>query len=243
MPLARNVNLKTMERIDVVSFDAAGTILRPHPSVGEVYADALARHGIEADPEAIEQSFHGVLKRAMAQPRSHLSAQTEQRFWFEVVQATLMPFVALAPPREEVLSEIFTELWLAFASGAHWRLFEDVLPTMQTLREAGLRMIVFSNADARMRTVLDELGVLPQLEGVFLSAEIGCEKPLAEAFRAVQEALQLPPERILHVGDRPDADVAGARQAGWQALRIEHGGTPDDTMITRIGEIPGRLGI
>jgi HAD superfamily hydrolase (TIGR01459 family) len=48
-------------------------------------------------------------------------------------------------------------------------------------------------------------------------------KPHLSVFRSIEAALNLPPQRLLMVGDSLEHDIAGARAAGWQALLIEGG--------------------
>lgn len=49
---------------------------------------------------------------------------------------------------------------------------------------------------------------------VIVSAEIGAQKPSAEAFDALARALGVPPAEIAYVGDTPESDVAGALASG-----------------------------
>ena len=54
-----------------------------------------------------------------------------------------------------------------------------------------------------------------------VSAEaVGALKPHRASFDALSEALGVPPEQIVHVGDREDVDVAGALAAGMRAWRL-----------------------
>jgi len=48
-------------------------------------------------------------------------------------------------------------------------------------------------------------------------------KPHLPVFRAVEAALQLPPERLLMVGDSLDHDIAGAAAAGWSSAFVQGG--------------------
>lgn len=48
-------------------------------------------------------------------------------------------------------------------------------------------------------------------------------KPHLPVFRAIEAALDLPPERILMVGDSLEHDIAGAKAAGWDAAFVEGG--------------------
>lgn len=49
-------------------------------------------------------------------------------------------------------------------------------------------------------------------------------KPAPDMFLAVQGALKLSPDRILHVGDHPESDVLGARLHGFRAAWLNDSG-------------------
>jgi len=61
---------------------------------------------------------------------------------------------------------------------------------------------------------------LRRFERRFYSYELGAIKTQPESFRAVLEALSLPPEDVLFVDDSP-ANVATARGVGLDAIRFE----------------------
>src|SRR5512133_1823564 len=47
------------ECLQAITFDVGGTLLEPWPSVGHVYAEVAARHGLPGlAPEALNRQFH-----------------------------------------------------------------------------------------------------------------------------------------------------------------------------------------
>ncbi len=48
-------------------------------------------------------------------------------------------------------------------------------------------------------------------------------KPHLPVFRAIEEALSLPPEKLLMVGDSLEHDIAGAHAAGWGSVFVRGG--------------------
>ncbi len=64
------------------------------------------------------------------------------------------------------------------------------------------------------RKILSEVGLAELLDCMVFSDEIGSSKPAREAFEAVAERMGIPVERLVHVGDRVDEDVAGVLLAG-----------------------------
>lgn len=92
---------------------------------------------------------------------------------------------------------------------------------------------------------------------VIVSDRVGAIKPDVAIFRAAEAALGLGPadrSTILHVGDDPLADVAGAKGAGWLAaylrsrpedsplpLGVAAGGIAPDLELASLDELPPRL--
>ncbi len=72
-----------------------------------------------------------------------------------------------------------------------------------------------------------------RLDHIVISDEIGgraARKPHAAPFLRALELLGMPPADVVHVGDRPAKDVAGARAVGMRCLRVrtgEYADTPD----------------
>jgi putative hydrolase of the HAD superfamily len=106
----------------------------------------------------------------------------------------------------------------------------DVFPTLEALHREGIRTAVLSNWDDRLRPLLRRLGLEPFFSTITISCEVGVAKPDPGIFRAAASALNLEPQFILHVGDDPILDLAGARDVGLHALLIRRDrpiSTPD----------------
>jgi len=75
------------------------------------------------------------------------------------------------------------------------------------------------------RGKLAALGLNELFDVVVLSDELGRvhRKPDPLPFQVALDRLRVAPERAVHVGDRPDKDVAGAAVAGIRAVRVGTG--------------------
>lgn len=91
-----------------------------------------------------------------------------------------------------------------------WHAYEDTVPTLHALREAGVRACLLSNAGVPIARVLDREGVTPWVDGIVLSYEVGFVKPDPRIFRVALEALGLPASSVLMVGDNANDDGGGA---------------------------------
>ena len=118
---------------------------------------------------------------------------------------------------------------------------EDAPETLQALRGRGYRLAVVSNADGRVRGLLEETGLSGYFEFVVDSAEVGVEKPNPRIFHAATGRLDLPPSACAYVGDIYEIDILGARGAGLEAILIGNAEAPED--VTRVSGLSGLLDI
>lgn len=139
---------------------------------------------------------------------------------------------------------------------AAWQAFpasRDVLRTLATGRAndgTGLRLAALSNAtdDPFIQRLVNRLGFRPWLSPVWSSALLGQRKPEPEPFLAIAQRWELPPEAVVVVGDRLNADVLGAHHAGMRSVLIIADEPPDNdhyrdsiiptAVINDIGELP-----
>lgn len=195
----------------LLTVDAAGTLVRPWPSVGAVYGRTAREHGIEVSDEEVNTEFYKTFGRLQTCKQTNEGEESE--FWRQVVTQTFRPFAG-----NKNLDPLFEELWNLFAKGECWKLAEKAESTLNTLRVRGYELAVLSNNDARLRSVLADLKIDQAFDHLFISSEMGCEKPELEIFRKVEQTMDRKPNEILHLGDSHSRDFLGARKAGWSAL-------------------------
>ena len=116
------------------------------------------------------------------------------------------------------------------------------------LHARGLRLGILSNTlqpGRLMDATLAWRGLLDFFPVRIYSSEARVAKPHPAIFRALADGLRLPPERVLYVGDRLRADVAGAHGIGMKAVLVEVAHRPEhDPAIVpdaRIKELPELL--
>lgn len=205
-----------LSQVKAVTFDAAHTLYHPHPSVGAIYREVMQRHGLDYPADALEQGFRQAF-RCVAKDATILDGEKrEWSYWRSIVATSISH---LSPPPAD-FDRLFEDLWNEFAHGHRWRPEPSALQTLSSLRDRGYRTALLTNWDQRVRQVVAETGFAPHLDHLFVSSEIGHEKPDREIFAHCQAALQLAPEQILHIGDSLQHDIAGAQAAGWHAIRI-----------------------
>lgn len=100
-------------------------------------------------------------------------------------------------------------------------LYDDVLPALERLA-ARFPLLALSNGNADVALT----GVGHCFVGRVGAREAGVAKPDPRIFAAACEALALPADAVLHVGDSWHHDVLGARAAGLHSAWVHRGLVP-----------------
>jgi len=99
------------------------------------------------------------------------------------------------------------------------KLFDMAAQTLAGLKEAGFKMGILS--DFPPETKLEYLKISGFWDAVLCSECYGVLKPHPLPFFKLAEAMSLPPEKILYVGNSHPYDVVGANRAGMKTALIK----------------------
>ena len=94
-------------------------------------------------------------------------------------------------------------------------LYPDVLPDLGHLFEK-YTVIAVTNGNANLETI----GIRHLFHEVVTAEAVGVAKPARGIFNFAIDKAGVSPEEILHVGDHPETDVDGGRQAGMRTAWI-----------------------
>jgi putative hydrolase of the HAD superfamily len=227
-----------------VFFDAGETLVHPHPTFPDLFAEVLRREGFDVAPDTVRERGAVVFDRFRAAAQANelwtTSPERSRRFWHDVYGIFLRELgIADADGLIEVVYAEFTDL-------SNYRLFEDVPPVLDRLRKAGLVLGVVSNFEEWLERLLDELGVRQYFDVSVVSGVEGIEKPDPRIFELAMARAGVEPERSVYVGDNPEFDVEPALAVGMFPILIDRRERFTETPLVRItsmAELPGVLGI
>lgn len=100
-------------------------------------------------------------------------------------------------------------------------LYDDVRPTLSSLRDLGTRVIIAGNQTSRVGELLRNLDLPADL--IVTSGEWGVAKPQPQFFHRVVQVAQAAPRATLYVGDHPVNDTFPAKAAGLRTAHIRRG--------------------
>jgi putative hydrolase of the HAD superfamily len=132
----------------------------------------------------------------------------------------------------------------AYCDNAARGCINEAMPVLEQLHERYPMMLV-SNFYGNIDEVLRAYGIRHLFKGIIESAVVGVRKPNPTLFRLGVDALELPAEQVLVVGDSLRKDIEPAEQLGCPALWLKGKGWTDEEdqqthphTITRITEVP-----
>lgn len=128
--------------------------------------------------------------------------------------------------------------------------YPDVLPGLARLREAGHRMMVFSNGSPRMLgAIMASAGLAPYFEGFISVDEVRAFKPSPRAYRRVAERLGRAIGEIRLVSSNPFDDI-GAEAVGMRAAWVNRSGglfdwlgEPPDVLVESLTQLADVLAV
>ncbi|MDI6857349.1 MAG: HAD family hydrolase [Dehalococcoidia bacterium] len=135
---------------------------------------------------------------------------------------------------------------LAVSGSIRYRVDPETRRTLRALRERGFRIGVISNtyqSRASLERSLADHGLLPLIDVLVISSEVGLTKPHPAIFEAALNALRVSPAEAVFIGDTPLADIKGAKNLGMRAVlthqfrQADPGEYQPDLIIKRPGEI------
>src|SRR5262245_53707314 len=213
--------------IETLFLDAGGVLVVPNWTR---VADALERRGIIVADETLGAADLRA-KRRLDLGDTIRSTTDSERGWLYFNLVLEECGVPLSAVTDDALAELRAyhdahNLWERVPGG--------VVSTLGQLRALGLRLVVVSNANGRLRAMFDRLGLASLVDVVFDSFEERVEKPDPRLFEIALERSGGQRETTMHVGDLYHVDVVGARAAGLSAVLLDVGGLYDGYDCPRI---------
>jgi len=165
----RNTMLKA------IFFDAVGTLFYLTKTVGDHYAIVAAEVGLKLNAKKLDAAFYSAWKQMP--PREAIDGPREnddKDWWRELVDLVLKES---APTIDELDRDIFLKVaYDHFAEAGVWESYPEVVDVLEQLRPH-LALAIVSNFDGRLRVILERLGISKYFRHVFVSSEIGADKP------------------------------------------------------------------
>ncbi len=214
-------------------FDLGDTLVDGRDYAG--WCSLAGRFSLEFDPDALTHSYLEVEREMDAAPPLLDRERRLVEFWRRTLSRAAE-------------KEVDVEVARQFCSAARAldppvRLFSDTRRCLEELAGDHRLLGVVSNStsEARVRALLERVGILDYFSRVVSSGSEGVEKPDPEIFRRAVERLRVRPEEALFVGNLAHTDAKAAAAAGLHSVwlnRYGFGYGIDPPEITSLLEVP-----
>jgi HAD superfamily hydrolase (TIGR01509 family) len=191
----------------VVTFDAGQTLVDLDL---DFLARRLAERGTQVDPAALAAAAPA----AWARYDELTAARTDHIEAWKQLISTLLAGAGIADP-----APLADWLYPENRRANLWR--KPIGPMIDLARELGRRGVVvavLSNSEGGLAGLLAEVGIADAFRVIVDSGLLAFEKPDRRIFEHTLAVLGVDQPRAIHIGDSWEADIVGARNAGWRAI-------------------------
>jgi HAD superfamily hydrolase (TIGR01549 family) len=137
--------------------------------------------------------------------------------------------------RSEATDAALADLHAYHTTNNLWEHVPAGIPdVLAALGEAGLQLVVVSNANGTLREHFRRLGLDRYFDCICDSHEEGFEKPDPRLFGIALARVGADAGTTIHVGDLYEVDVVGARAAGVRGVLLDERGLYEDADCMRV---------
>lgn len=197
-----------MSKIKVILWDIDGTLLDFHPAERHALKVCFEAFNLPACTDAMVQEYSNINKKYwLAMEQGRITKD-------EVLVGRFREFFANQGIDTELAERVNAMYQVRLGDGVYF--FPEAWETVKACRAAGLLQCAVTNGTkvAQVRK-LAKSGLDKILDYVFISEDVGFEKPSDKFFQKVFERIgDYQPEEILIVGDSLTSDMRGGQNAG-----------------------------
>ncbi len=201
--------------------------------------------------DAARKTFPGMFRENLYPERSEASLEEAAEFMMTKVHHNSMihkdAFSALLekyPPDQPYDRDACVDYYYAHITDFAVP-FSETLDVVTKLRERGIKTAIVTNiSEERLdsqKKKIEVLGIEGLFDEIVYSGELGIHKPDKRIFEHAAKCLNVKTEECVFVGDDPESDAQGAKDAGMEVVWIDtwgHGNLfPDDPRIHRVQSV------
>jgi len=228
----------------VVVFDLDYTLLRPSDQFeAPGYVRTGARFGLELDPARWPQAERAAYSAAAA--RREETGLIHDDGLLPVIANAIIAGLGGGPAA--AVEQTAQAIIVAWSRAENFGLYDDVLPCLDALRAAGIRMALLSNALGHgVEEIVAHFALDDYMAAAVSSLDTGAVKPAPRMFSTLFGLLGVAPTDAVMVGDSLEDDVKGAIACGCPAILLDRSGRRRDLAVPSIwslAELPAALGL
>ena len=193
-----------------ITFDLGGTLVERKMdwnAYGRKVAEFLSGLGFKISERMFWRATEAALRKLRARQASH------KEMSFEELYAIILSSLGIRPSEE-----IFSALKDIYKSCLSLTPYPRAREVLEELSERYVLGAISNAVGPWPRIFLQLEGLEPFFKAIIISSEVGWRKPHKKPFELALSQMGLRPEEVVHVGDSPSEDVAGAKALGMRAV-------------------------
>jgi len=198
----------------VIFWDFDGTLVHPNERFVEAFKEALNKNGYVAPIERIRE----FLKTVYPWLNYDKSYENNTDKWWENFLDKLNEFYYEFKVKEDDREKINSEYKYKITKCNDYVLYDDTEYVLKKCLELGYKNFLLSNNYPELPDMLEDFGIKKYFTELFVSANVGYEKPRAELFSYAKTYAKC--TSGIMVGDNPVADIDGAKATGLKAILV-----------------------
>ena len=228
--------------VKAVFFDFYETLCFHRHSLQENLESIAKRYGVAVNWERCETAMENLFAGTSApDPTTEFSllelSITVMRRECEFIRA-----IGIKEHVEQIAWELLQSGHYLFAANSI-TLYDDAVPTLQGLRDAGFKLAIVSNWDTPLEPLTERLGIANYFDAIVASHDgrVRSEKPDSHIFNCALTAVGVSAAETVHIGDTYEADIVGAEGIEIRPILLDRDGTQVgrwDETIQRLSELP-----
>jgi putative hydrolase of the HAD superfamily len=223
-------------QLRAVLFDVDFTIAKPGPDLGpEGYRRLGTRFGLELDPSRYDEAR----RRAVATLERHPELDHDEEVWVLFTEQIIRGMGGNSTRAYECA----VEMTAAWEHAHNFDIYDDVLPTLASLREHRLKLGLVSNTGRDLEAFIAHHGL--DVDAALSSGAHGKTKPHPTIFRAALDLLGVSATEAVMIGDSIEDDVHGATAVGMRGLLLDRENRYPDVgeKLDDLRALPAALGL
>jgi len=223
-------------KIKAVLFDLYGTLVGFEPSRFVIQSQVVKKYDLFLTEAGVSKGYF-LADKFMAEqnavnPIRSMSIVEKEEFFARYEQLVLS-----GDELEVELSlckKIFKELQNIPYSMV---LYEDVIPTLNSLRKLNFKLGLISNMDKSGSEILDEFNLSSYMDVCITSKEAKVEKPDSKIFNAALSKLDIDATSSMYIGDQILSDIQGAKNSKMIPILIDRESSHTDYQGQKISDL------
>ena len=214
--------------VNGVTFDLWQTLILDRPELGwgrmkariDGTIEALEKTGVSFAQDKVSEAY-----RQCARTCQEIRAKAQDVSFMEQIEC----FIQCIDPNltdqlERWVVSRITDVYADSLFSNPPPVHPDAAAVLKSVKDIGYKLGLISNTGMTpgftFRQYMEQVGILGYFDALTFSDEVRLAKPSTEMFLQTARELGVPPGEVVHIGDDPRNDVAGARNAGMKTIWV-----------------------